>query len=768
MSEMMAVKRSGAVEPLCVEKIQKVTAFATYGLKASASEVELKAHIMFFDGIRTDQIHQSLIRSAAELISEESPDYSFVAARLLLQTIYKDVTSGKVIYPSLASYIERATGEGRLDQRMLTHFDMSYLEAHLDYTRDYDFGYLGLQTLCDRYLIRRDPRRDQQAGDLIEMPQHFWMRVAMGLALNEKPDDRNKWAVRFYNLLSQFKFVSSTPTLFNAGTTHAQMSSCYLNSVSDEIGTLGGESGIFNTITECANLSKWAGGIGTDWTNVRPAGDVISGTGGKSSGIIPYLKIFNDTAVAVNQGGKRNGAFAAYLEPWHGDIMRFIDIKKNAGDEHLRAREIFTAMWMNDLFFDRLAEDGDWSLFSPKDCPELHDSYGAEFKMHYERYEAEGKAIRVMKAQELWRAALGALFESGGPWITFKDECNRRNPQSHVGAIRNSNLCTEITEVASDDETAVCNLGSVNLSRVAPSEFSSVIPVAIRMLDNVIDLNFYPSIKAYRSNMRHRPIGLGVMGWTELVVSKGIDWESEAHLQFTNEVFEQLSFWAIYGSMKLARERGAYSSFEGSKWSQGLLPIDTARALPADWASPLRCAWDSLREDVKEHGVRNSNIMAIAPTATISNIVGTTPCIEPTFKHVFTKENHSGVFNVVDPALKYGRKDLCKTAFEIDQMWVIRAAAVRQQWIDQSQSVNLFAKQGTTGKDLEKWYLAAHRLGLKTTYYLKRQIQELDHKSPVMDVKMETVLVDASEEDLIAMGEAKMCSIENPDCESCQ
>jgi len=768
---MNVTKKNGESHVLDIEKIHAVVRYACEGLNVSESEVEVNASIMFFDGIETSQIHSALIKSAAELISEDYPDYTFVAARLVLQTTRKEVNDGSIHYGTLENYIRQGVAEQRLTADLLDGFDFIALDDAIVPKRDLLFTYLSMTTIADRYLIRKQPKRGQQSGDLIEMPQHMFMRVAMGLALNEKTD-RTGWAIQFYNLLSSLEFLSSTPTLFNSGTNHAQMSSCYLNQVQDKISADKGENqhaSIFGLFEECANLSKWAGGIGTDWTNVRPAGDLIVGTNGKSSGVVPYLKIFNDVAVAVNQGGKRNGAFAAYLEPWHGDFMRFCDLKKNAGEERLRAREIFTAVWTNDIFMERVRDDGQWSFFSPKDCPDLHTLYGDEFRVAYEGYEAAGVALSTMPAKEVWRHWLAAMWESGGPWVTFKDEANRRNPQSHVGTVNNSNLCTEITLNTSADETAVCNLGSVNASKIRNlADLERIVPVAIRMLDNVIDLNFYPSGRARRSNMQHRPIGLGVMGWTEYVVRSGVDWESNAHMELTNQFFEKWSYEAIKASVNLSIERGAYPSFNGSKWSQGILPIDTARELPFLKGEP-QLDWHSLREAVKAYGMRNSNVMAIAPTATIANIAGTTPSIEPIFERSYTKRNHSGLFKVVDPSLRYGHPSLCKESFEINQTWLIKAGAVRQQWIDQAQSLNLFAKDGTKGADLNNWYFLAWELGLKTTYYLRRQIESTQEEGASVKGVIESVVVSATEEELLAqVPEGVMCSIDNPDCESCQ
>jgi ribonucleoside-diphosphate reductase alpha chain len=530
------------------------------------------------------------------------------------------------------------------------------------------------------------------------------------------------------------------------------MSSCFVTTTDDSIweeqeGVNFGK-GIMATMVECGLYSKFAGGIGTDFTRVRCAGSEIKTTDGISSGVIPYLKVFNDTAVAINQSGKRNGSFAAYLEPWHGDVERFINLKKPQGDERLRAREIFPYLWINDLFMERVREKGKWSLFCSHRNPELCETFGDEFRQAYLAAEERGDAVKVIEAMELWKSVITALVESGAPLITFKDEHNRRNPQSHVGVIRSSNLCSEISLNTSDTESAVCNLGSVNVSVVRPEDFSRVIPIAMRMLDNVIDLNFYPTEKARRSNLKHRPVGLGLMGWTDYLVGKGIDWESLEHLRETDKVFELYSYWAIRSSMQLAIEKGAYDSFIGSSWHNGILPIDTARALPEEWLSDGICQWNELRKAVKQYGMRNSNCMAIAPTATIANIVGTTPCIEPIYKQVFVKENKSGKFKVVDPAMRHNRPELCKTSFDIDQTWLIKAAAVRQRWIDQAQSVNLFKKANVKGNVISEWYFLAWELGLKSTYYLKQQISELSHNDVI-----EPVL---------------LCSIDNPECTACE
>lgn len=738
------IKRNGSREPLQIDKVDAAVEWATDGLSVSPITLKKEAHLMFYDGIKTSNIHDALIHSATSLIKVGAEDYTFVAARLLLQKLYKEVAGG-LTYSPLREYIQKAVDLKLVNPEMLT-FDLEEIENHLDYKRDLSFTFIGLQTIADRYLIR-EPQVAGSIAQIIELPQHFWMRVAMGLALNEK--DRTGRTIEFYNVLSKLEFVSSTPTLFNSGTLHSQLSSCYLNTVEDSI------AGIFGTITECAHLSKYAGGIGTDWTRVRPEGDAIISTNGKSSGIVPYLKVYNDTAVAVNQGGKRLGSFAPYLEPWHVDFYDFIDIKKESGDERRRAHDIFPAAWAPDLFFKRVEGQGVWSFFSSSEYPELHELYGDEFEARYIELEAQGKFRKQAPALEVWRKWLSSLFETGHPWVTFKDECNRRNPQSHVGVIHNSNLCTEITLNTSDTETAVCNLGSVNLSRIRDSEhLQDTITTGMRMLDNVIDINFYPSEKAKTANMRHRPVGLGVMGYTEWLIKQNIDWESEEHITAADSLFEDISYCAIHASCELAQERGAYQSFEGSKWSQGILPIDTARTKESYLDNT---AWQCLRENVMKYGMRNSNTMAIAPTATISNIAGTTPTIEAIFKRQYTKTNLSGTFVIVDPCLKHGKPELCKEAFEIAPVWVLRSAAVRQKWIDQAQSVNIFVKNNIKGSELAEIYMTAWKLGLKTTYYLRGQSQE--------EAGQKRKVEDAIE---VPLEETKFCSIDNPDCESCQ
>ena len=1100
---MNVVKRNGVSAPLDESKILKCIEWACEGLSVAPSSIFDAVRKALYDGIGTKDVHRLTIGEAAGQIAIDNQDANFVAARLMLQEVYKQAANS-VHYTHLRAYIGHAHSLGLLSDEMLD-FNFEKLNAALDQSRDFLFGYVGIQTLADRYFLRESP-----AGRIIELPQHFWMRVAMGLALKEH--DRTERAIEFYGVLSTLEFVSSTPTLFNSGTRRSQLSSCYGNTVADTITADEGDhhfASIFGNFEECALLSKYAGGIGTDWNRVRAEGDHIGGTAGVSSGIVPYLKVYSDVAVAVNQGGKRKGSFAPYIEPWHPDFEAFLELKKNTGDERKRAHEIYPATWTPDLFMKRVQERGIWSFFSPKDHPDLHELFGIEFEARYTELENQCAFVRQIPAIELWRKWLTMLFETGHPWVTFKDECNRRNPQSHVGVIHNSNLCcvaadqrvvtsrgmktvgelyalggdnvvmglagpsnagqmllprpdapivrietaegyshkvtpdhrvwkkdcgwieaqhlvagdklliqqgeglfgevhnielgliagmvagdgtyadksvcidlwggktqkwasaienavaivlrdnvklvttstnapkfvhslthdksrlssaplarllaengmtketklsipefiwngdkstvsaylrgiyltdghiqtgddaccivlasvsksllqdvqilwanlgvksslnkmrdagvrdfggdcggeyeckevwrllitsiqgckiaqrvthlgnfrqgetadalnervvkkgyaqklyatfTELTELPnedaycltvdsdthawtvngmvthnteitlnnSDSETFVCNLGSVNLSRVSPEKnkarFDAVVKTAMRMLDNVIDINFYPSDRARLANMRHRPVGLGVMGYMEWLVQNDIDFESEAHLIATDTLFEYLSAQVISASIDLAQERGAYESYPGSKWSQDILPIDTARMTGCD-----PTIWNDIRVRLAKYGIRNSNCMAIAPTATISNIAGTTPCIEAAVDLIYSKTNLSGDFSVVDPTLKYGKPALAKTMLQIDPMWVIRSAAVRQKWLDQAQSTNIWAKRGTKGKDLAKIYETAWELGLKTTYYLRSESA--------------SVTTTAGKEEVV------MCSIDNHECEACQ
>ena len=779
----MVVKRNGTTQPFDETKIDRAILWATNGLDVNPQEVKDGVIMLVRPNIPTAEIQQALVLASTKLISRSKPDASKVAARLSLLDLYSKVNRelGNIDdydYPSLRSYIERGVSDKVLSPALLD-FDLEALDEVIVPQNDLLFEYLGITILADRYLIRsRLNAGVKESGEVIELPQHFFMRVAMGLALGEGVKC-TQCAIEFYRLFSSHDYLASTPTLFNSATLHQQLSSCYLNTVADSLSSEEEETqdnryaSIYGTIDECARLSKYAGGIGTDWTRVRSAGDVINGTQGKSSGTVPYLKVYNDTAVAVNQGGKRKGSFCPYLELWHPDIWQFCELKKNSGDERYRAHDIFPAAWACDLFMERVINDidGVWSFFSPQEYPELHELYGDDFKKRYEELEALGAYRGQMPVKKLWKKVLTSLFETGHPWMTFKDACNLRSPQRHAGVIHSSNLCTEITLNTSDTETAVCNLGSINLSHVTtPEKLRETIRTAIRMLDNVIDINFYPSARAKASNLRHRPIGLGVMGLAEYLIKRGIAFDSEEALVEQDKLFEMISYYAIEASSDLAAERGEYESFDGSDWSKGILPIDTYRELLThrpehEWQTAVeeRLDWEALRAKVVKQGMRNSNVMAIAPTATISNILGTTPCIEPPYELECVKSNLSGPFTWVDPSLRHTQyAHLTKAAFSIDQTWIIRAAAVRQKWIDQSQSINLFAKLGTKGKDLSFWYKLAWILGLKTTYYLRNE-SELAAKA----VKSKPVAVTSPKGDVMEQ-DLNMCSIDNPDCESCQ
>ncbi|MDD2879724.1 MAG: ribonucleoside-diphosphate reductase subunit alpha [Rhodoferax sp.] len=754
---MKIIKRDGSSEDFDFSKIERLNEYATKDLNVDLSLLRSQIKFLVYDGMSTQEIFQAQIKAASGLISQENPDFTFVAARYLLADTFKQVT-GHSTYNHLSTCIAYGIETGRYTDKLSTLFDLDLLDAMIDYDNDFLFDYYGLQNVVDRYLMR-DP-----SGKLFELPQHFFMRVAMGLCLNEK--DPTSMAAQFYKLLSSFDYMASTPTLFNSGTNHSQLSSCYLNTVNDQISADGVDhryASIFGTIEESARLSKYAGGIGTDWTRVRGAGSAIASTNGKSSGVIPYLKIYNDTAVGVNQGGRRKGSFAPYLEVWHPDFWDFCEIKKEFGDDRLRAHDIFPAAWVADLFMERVEQNGLWSEFQPHLYPELHELHGAAFKDRYEQLEREGKAYKQRPATDVWKRILTNLFETGHPWITFKDECNRRNPQDHVGVIHSSNLCTEITLNTSDTETAVCNLGSVNLSKhihngkINEAKLQHTVKLAVRMLDNVIDLNYYPSDRAKTSNLKHRPVGLGLMGETEAKVACGIAFDSDEGVVFSDYAMELISYYAITASMELVTQHGRkpYDSFEGSKWSKGILPIHTAVIRQTSLGKET---WNALADAIIYNGIRNSNLMAIAPTATISTITGTTPCIEPIFEIERSEKNMSGQFKVVDPCVKYRRPDLLKTVWEIDPIWILKSAAVRQKWIDQSQSVNIFVKQGTKGRDLATIYMTAWKFGLKTTYYLRGQTKTKETPKPVVVQPTPSVLEE----------EVKFCSLDNPDCESCQ
>ena len=761
------VAPDGSSSLLDTVRLRSIIAEATENLTdVSADAVFAGTTSNLYDGISTKELGLAPIMAARALV-ETDPNYSFVASRLLADTLRTEALSYLAgesrqvgakdmagVYPAyFAQYVAHGISLGQLDP-VLADFDLERLGAAIDAERDGQFTFLGLQTLYDRYFIHHRETR-------YELPQAFFMRVAMGLAIREV--HREERAIEFYRLISSFDFMCSTPTLFNAGTTRPQLSSCFLTTVEDDL------DDIFQSIKNNALLAKFSGGLGNDWTPVRGIGAHIKGTNGLSSGVVPFLKIANDTAVAVNQGGKRKGAVCAYLETWHIDVEEFLDLRKNTGDERRRTHDMNTANWVPDEFMRRVEADGVWTLFSPDEVPGLHDSYGLEFTRRYTEYEAaaargEIQVFRQVKAVDMWRRMLTMLFETGHPWITFKDPCNLRSPQGHVGVVHSSNLCTEITLNTSKDEVAVCNLGSVNLAAHTTAgenggldveRLRNTVRTAVRMLDNVIDINMYTIPPARRSNLQHRPVGLGLMGFADSLYNLGIAYASDDAVEFADTSMEQLSYFAIEASSDLARERGRYGSFEGSLWSKGILPIDSVEILrehrhgDLDQDSTQRLDWDALRAKVVRQGMRNSNVMAIAPTATISNIIGVAQSIEPTYRNLFVKSNMSGDFTVVNEHLvrvlkerdlwdevmiadlKYfdgslwpidripdDIKELFATAFEIDGSWLIRAASRRQKWIDQAQSLNLYMAQ-PNGRKLDEIYRLAWRTGCKTTYYLR-------------------------------------------------
>jgi ribonucleoside-diphosphate reductase alpha chain len=759
-AELFVTLADDSREPLDPQRIRRRLISAARGLEKNCSARELgdEAIKNLYDGVKLDEIEQAMIFAARSRIERE-PDYTFVVARLLLRKIYREALPAFSTSTELAAqhrdhfqnYIARGVEVSRLSPELLK-FDLPKLAAALRLDRDQQFTYMGAQTLYDRYLIHHEGRR-------LETVQYFWMRVAMGLAINEG-EQKNDRAIEFYEVFSTFRFVSSTPTLFNSGTLHPQLSSCYLSTVMDDL------DHIFKVIGDDAKLSKWAGGLGNDWSNIRATGGHIKGTNGTSQGVIPFLKVANDTAVAVNQGGKRKGAMCAYLETWHLDIEDFLELRKNTGDERRRTHDMNTANWIPDLFMKRVKANVQWTLFSPNDTPDLHDLYGTAFEKRYAEYEqlADAGKIKLFKRVEavaLWRKMLTMLFETGHPWITFKDPSNIRSPQTHVGVVHSSNLCTEILLNTSADETAVCNLGSINLAAHCNDKgldgdlVARTIRTALRMLDNVIDINFYPTPEARNANLKHRPVGLGLMGFQDALYKLRLPYASEAAVEFADTSMELISYHALLASAELAKERGAYSTFKGSKWDDGLLPLDTIELLAKERGGSLdmdraaKLDWQHVRDAISQHGLRNSNTMAIAPTATISNIVGVTQSIEPTYKHLFAKANLSGDFTTANTFLiadlkqrglwddemlddlKYydgivseiervpvELKELYRTAFEIEPRWLIECASRRQKWLDMGQSLNLYLAQ-PNGKQLSEMYLLAWEKGLKTTYYLR-------------------------------------------------
>ena len=802
---------------------------ACAGLGADVKADPIVAETMrnLYDGVPMDEVYKASILAARTLI-EKDPDYTYATARLLFHTISREVLGRDVAQTDMAQaytdyfpgFIKEGVENDLLDERLL-QFDLKRLGAALQSSRDLSFDYLGLQTLYDRYFLHIGKRR-------IELPQAFFMRVAMGLSLNEI--DRETRAIEFYEILSSFDFMSSTPTLFNSGTLRSQLSSCYLTTVPDDL------DGIYESIKENALLSKFAGGLGNDWTRVRALGSHIKGTNGESQGVVPFLKVVNDTAVAVNQGGKRKGAVCTYLETWHLDIEEFLELRKNTGDDRRRTHDMNTANWIPDLFMRRVMENGTWTLFSPSNVPDLHDLFGAAFEKAYVAYEekaarGEIKPARTIQASDLWRKMLTMLFETGHPWITFKDACNVRSPQQHVGVVHSSNLCTEITLNTSDTETAVCNLGSVNLLQhlkdgvLDHEKLRRTITIAMRMLDNVIDINYYAVKKARDSNMRHRPVGLGIMAFQDALYELRLPYASDAAVQFADSSMEAVCYYAYWASTELARERGKYSSYKGSLWDQGILPPDTIDLLASarggyveiDRSSTMD--WDALRRKIAADGMRNSNCVAIAPTATISNIIGVDASIEPCFGNLSVKSNLSGEFTVINSALVHDLKrlglwddvmvmdlkhfdgslapidrvpadikQLYATAFEVETRWLVEAAARRQKWIDQAQSLNIYMA-GASGKKLDETYKLAWIRGLKTTYYLRTMSATHAEKStvtagrlnavsngnetpaPTRMSAMEVAAAAAREQMTLAENAAtdiRFCGVDDPTCESCQ
>ncbi len=815
--EINITKSDGTLVPLDVNKVALLINDACEGLEeVSMNEVLEEALKNLYDGVSLADMRTSLVMSARTKVEKE-PNYSFVTARILMDQIrcealgflgiadeasYHDMEK---YYPkALSAYIEKGIELDILDPILRT-FDLKKLGDAIDHTRDNQFTYLGLQTLYDRYFIHSDDVR-------YELPQVFFMRVAMGLAVEE--DNREERAIEFYRLLSSFDYMSSTPTLFNSGTKRPQLSSCYLTTIPDDL------DGIFGAMKDNALLSKWAGGLGNDWTSVRAMNSYIKGTNGKSQGIVPFLKVANDTAVAVNQGGKRKGAMCAYLETWHLDIEEFLELRKNTGDERRRTHDMNTANWVPDLFMKRVEQDKNWTLFSPGETPELHDLVGKAFEEKYEEYEKKAAAgemdqSKSMPAKELWRKMLTMLFETGHPWITFKDACNLRSPQQHAGVIHSSNLCTEITLNTSADEIAVCNLGSVNLANhmkdgvLNEGKIKQTVSTAIRMLDNVININYYSVETARNSNLKHRPIGLGMMGFQDALYVQNIAYCSSDAVEFADKSMELISYHAIHASTELAKERGSYETFEGSLWSKGILPKDSIEILAENRGNEYlnvdrseTLDWDTLRKKVLSDGMRNSNVMAIAPTATISNITGVTQSVEPTYQNLYVKSNLSGEFTIVNPHLvrklkeldlwddvmindlKYFEGSLAKisripddiktiysTAFEVEPRYIVEAASRRQKWIDQGQSLNLYIGNAD-GKKLDITYRMAWYSGLKTTYYLRSIGATSTEKSTVQQGKLNAVSSSQAETAPQELGAAApvptAASMEEPDCEACQ
>ncbi|EXD93300.1 ribonucleoside-diphosphate reductase subunit alpha [Acinetobacter baumannii] len=816
---------NGQLQPLDLSALQATVNRAAEGLEGIDVQAIIDETVKnLYNGVKESDIATTMMMATRTRIEQE-PNYTYVTARLLRDEL---VSTGLAFLGLPADTAENNALEAFLKKGVeldllspdLLKFDLEKLAAAIQPERSNQFTYLGLQTLFDRYFIHSN-------GVRFELPQLFFMRVSMGLALNEQ--DKEERAIEFYNLLSSFDYMASTPTLFNSGTLRPQLSSCYLTTIGDDL------YDIYGAMRDNAMLSKWAGGLGNDWTPVRALNSYIKGTNGKSQGVVPFLKVANDTAVAVNQGGKRKGAVCAYLETWHLDIEEFLELRKNTGDDRRRTHDMNTANWVPDLFMQRVFEDGEWTLFTPSETPDLHDLTGAEFAERYAYYESVAKEQNMLhkkvRAKDLWRKMLSMLFETGHPWITFKDVCNLRSPQQHVGVVHSSNLCTEITLNTNQDEIAVCNLGSINLVQhvkggvLDREKLARTVKTAVRMLDNVIDINYYAVPQAKNSNLKHRPVGMGIMGFQDALYEMGMAYGSDEAVNFADESMEVISYYAIQTSSDLAVERGAYSTFKGSLWDQGILPIDSLEIVAKSRPERMfevdrtqRLDWDSLRAKVQKDGMRNSNVMAIAPTATISNICGVSQSIEPTFQNLYVKSNLSGEFTVINPYLVRALKErglwdtvmvndlkhfegsvqkiaripeelkaIFATAFEVEPRWIVDAASRRQKWIDQAQSLNLYIS-GANGKKLDITYKMAWLRGLKTTYYLRALGATSAEKSTINTgalnaVKPATVeaapaaapVVEAKKPEAVeedgftqAAPVPMACSIDNPDCEACQ
>ena len=835
LGKLRVKKRDGRIILFDVNKINQMIKDAVKGFEEDVSVEKISKEVVknIYDGVSVDEIEKALILASISFI-EKDPSYNFVSSKLFLYKLYREVvgepynnSNMENLYRSSFTYsIQKGIEEGILDKRLL-EFDLEKLSKELIIERDNLIQYMGLEILYDRYFARIGNRR-------IEMPQTFWMRVAMGLAVLEG-ENKNEKAIEFYNLLSSLKFISSSPTLFNSGSTHAQLSSCYLTTVMDDL------HHIFKSYGDNAQLSKWSGGVANDWSNIRGVGSIIQSNRIESQGVIPFLKIANDAALAINRSGRKRGAVVAYLETWHFEIEDFLNLKRNTGDERRRTHDMNTANWIPDLFMKRVINNKKWTLFSPHDVPDLHDLYGKKFEKRYEEYEemverGEIIQIKIVDAVKLWRKMLSMLFETGHPWMTFKDSCNIRSPQDHIGVVHSSNLCTEITLNTSEDEIAVCNLGSINLGRhiidgkLDVKLIEKTVRTAIRMLDNVIDINFYPTKEARNSNLKHRPIGFGLMGFQDALYKLDINFDSKNAIEFADKSMEIISYYAILTSSELAKERGAYESYKGSKWDRGIFPVDTLdlleeeRGMKIDVSRMENLDWTAVRQHVKEFGIRNSNVMAIAPTATIGNISGAYPCIEPIYKNIYVKANVSGEFTIINhylvedlkklnlwndemlEQLKYNDgnlnkiagipdklKDKYKEAFDIEATSLIDIAAARGKWIDQSQSLNIFI-QGVSGKKLDDAYMYAWSKGLKTTYYLRGMAATQIEKSTLdaqkygftqkRETNKETNVKTSTENDKIKISPIvtkpinavieskkappKLCLIEDPDCEACQ